>query len=80
MDFWIPILAPLVVELLKWLIPQLPKPSLPILCTIAGALLETALPLLGHESQGLVQGAGLGAAGVGLREMLDQLGKRRMLP
>lgn len=72
-----PIIAPLIVALVKTITTKLPKWSLPLIAGIAGGLVEvinsfaTGAPLTGY------QGIALGLAGVGVREFVDQLGKAR---
>jgi hypothetical protein len=55
-------------------LPQIPKPWLPVLGPLLGALIEIAATgqVVGA---GTATGAALGAAGVGLREILNQLAK-----
>lgn len=70
----IAVVVPLVVALLKKLIPSIPKPLLPIGATALGVLSDFLLAKAGalpHTS--LALGALAGASGVGVREILDQL-------
>lgn len=71
----IPLLVPAALAVLKHLAPRLPKVWLPILAPLLGALIEALAS--GDLGPGTPLGAALGAAGVGLREILDQLRKRR---
>lgn len=66
----IPAVVPVVIAVIKFFIPKLPSVWLPILAPILGAVAE--LLLSGNFG---VWGAVAGAAGVGLREIVDQLKK-----
>jgi hypothetical protein len=65
----IPILVPLVIALLKWLMPKIPPVFIPVLAALLGALADYCMTGSGKY------GAYLGAAGVGLREIVDQIRK-----
>lgn len=69
----IPLVVPLVVATAKTLIGKLPTWSLPILATGLGALLNWVLGLAHQPNTTLLNGALLGAAGVGVRELYDQI-------
>lgn len=71
----IPLVVPLVIGLLKTWLPNLPKVVLPILAPILGALADIGLHFAGAPTVGPIWGAALGTAGVGLREIADQLRK-----
>lgn len=68
----IPALTPLIILSIKTLWKQVPSVMLPYLAPIIGALLV----MLGNATDTInispILGMFLGAAGVGLREMLDQ--------
>lgn len=69
----IPVIVPAILAVAKFFIPHLPKVSLPILAIVLGAAAEFALShTVGANT---VLGAILGSAGVGLRELVDQLRK-----
>jgi hypothetical protein len=79
LEFWTSLIAlavPILISLTKLLLPSIPKVALPILAPILGA----ALAIVGYytglmgESHPLI-GALLGAVGVWLREVVDQLKK-----
>ena len=72
----IPLLVPLIVALAKSVIKFLPSWSLPILAAALGELLNFISGLLGGPSTTLIGGVVLGAAGTGLREIVDQLKNR----
>jgi hypothetical protein len=74
LQWLIPILVPALIAVLKTLTPQLPKHWLPILAPVLGALLDLASTQ--SLGAGTAWGAALGSAGVGLREILDQIKKR----
>jgi hypothetical protein len=69
----IPALVPIIIAVIKLLLPRLPKVWLPILAPLLGAATEWLLS--GQFSQGTLLGAIAGAAGVGLREIVDQVKK-----
>lgn len=72
----IPVVVPLVLAVLKVLFPKIPKVWIPWLAPILGAAAEIGLYYAGAVQQANpLLGAALGQAGVGLREMVDQLKK-----
>lgn len=66
-------IVPAVILLIKTLVPRLPKALLPILAPLVGAALEIVGYYSGLTGGSVVTGAVLGALGVWLREVLDQL-------
>jgi hypothetical protein len=74
----IPVVVPAAIAVLKHFLPQIPKPWLPLLAPLLGA----ALDILATQQfgPGTALGAALGAAGTGLREILDQLRKSLLPP
>ena len=70
----LPILVPALIMVIKAMIPKLPKVWLPILAPVLGAGIEFAAT--GVFGANTVVGAVLGSAGVGLREILDQVKKQ----
>ncbi len=69
----IPVVVPVAIAALKQWLPRLPKAWLPVLAPVLGAGLDI---LTTHQvGAGTALGAALGAAGVGLREIVDQLRK-----
>lgn len=73
----IPLVVPMLVAVAKTLIQALPKWSLPIIAAGLGELLNYLSGLMGGPSTTLLNGVILGAAGTGLREILDQLNQKR---
>lgn len=69
----IPVLVPLIIALGKFAVPKIPSWILPILAPAIGALIDylTSLGVGGHASP--IASALLGAAGVGVREIYDQV-------
>tara|TARA_R110000868_G_scaffold329464_1_gene590306 strand:+ start:108 stop:458 length:351 start_codon:yes stop_codon:yes gene_type:complete len=75
----IPLLVPLAVACIKFLLPKVPKALLPILAPAIGAGIDAvASYATGHQSN-LIAAALLGSAGVGLREIFDQV-KQQVMP
>lgn len=73
-----PILAPIIVTLVKLVLSKLPKWLLPILAALSGVGIDFAYGLATTTYQSNVFiGALLGLAGVGLREVVDQLNKSK---
>lgn len=72
----IPFATPLLIALLKGLAPHIPKLWLPIIAPILGALLDIIIHYAGGQNVGVLTGALLGSAGVGVREVLDQVKTR----
>lgn len=72
----IPAAVPLVIAVVKLLLPRIPKVWLPILAPVLGALADIFIQgAQGGAIQAPWLGAALGAAGVGLREIADQVRK-----
>jgi hypothetical protein len=76
----IPLITPILIMVAKVVAPKLPKTLLPILAPILGAGLDILMHFAGLGSGGPLLGAILGAAGVGVREILDQLRKQQATP
>ena len=75
----IPLLVPIVVAVLKKLLPFVPGWALPILAPALGALIDWIGALAtGHAANPIVA-ALLGSAGVGVREIYDQV-KQKIAP
>lgn len=70
-----PIVAPVVVALSKGAILRLPKWSLPLIAGLAGGTLDLVTALTTAHQGNFAYGAMLGLAGVGVRELIDQLTK-----
>lgn len=72
----IPLLVPLIIAGLKALIPRIPKVWLPVLAPLLGAAIDIAAYYAGVTAGASpVLAAALGSAGVGLREIVDQMKK-----
>jgi hypothetical protein len=70
----IPVVVPLVIAVIKFFLPKLPSAWLPILAPILGAAVD--LVCGGTWGSGTIMAAIAGSAGVGLREIVDQMKKR----
>jgi hypothetical protein len=71
----IPLLVPLAIAFLKLILPRVPSAWIPVLAPILGMLADlAAAKATGGVSSPMI-GAVLGSAGVGLREVVDQLRK-----
>lgn len=69
----IPVLVPLIIAIGKWALPKVPVWILPILAPALGALIDWLTTLATGSTASPALGAVLGSAGVGLRELLDQV-------
>jgi len=69
----IPLAVPLAIFGLKSIWDRIPKPLLPVLGPILGVAADLLLQYGGASTFGPQWGAVLGAAGVGLREIYDQV-------
>lgn len=72
----IAVAVPLLISLVKAEIPKLPGWTLPILAPLLGFLVDQGLGAVGVAHAGGAWGLVLGAAGVGLREVKDQVQQR----
>lgn len=72
----IPLLSTLIVAIGKFFAPRIPTWALPIVCAGLGTLLDYVGSLITGNAVSPLVGAVLGAAGVGLREVVDQLKTR----
>lgn len=70
-----PLIVPVLVAALKKAIQNMPKQFIPILAILIGAAIDIINNFLTGGGGGLFQGAILGAAGIGVREVLDQFRK-----
>jgi hypothetical protein len=71
----IPMLVPMLVAVVKYYVPLLPKLWLPVLTPVLGAALDIVNYYIGLDSWGPMWGAFLGALGVFVREVYDQVKK-----
>jgi hypothetical protein len=69
----IPLAVPVLIALLKMVVPSLPGVWLPLLAPLLGAAADIFLHYAGVSTLGPTWGALLGSAGVGLREIQDQV-------
>jgi hypothetical protein len=69
----VPILVPIAVWLVKLGTDRIPKEFLPILAAGFGVLGDYVQGLVTLGGHGIIVGALLGLAGVGVREVIDQL-------
>lgn len=72
----IPVVVPLLIAGIKQVTQRIPGYLLPILAPLLGAGLDILTFYATGHSLGPVWGAALGSAGVGLREVVDQLKQR----
>jgi glycerol uptake facilitator-like aquaporin len=71
----IPLVVPILISGVKLIIPKLPKMWLPIIAPVLGAVAAIALHFAGAEGVSIWVGSLLGMAGVGMREIADQVAK-----
>lgn len=71
----IPLIGPMIVAVIKRAIPLVPKAFLPAIPVVIGAIAEFVLQQVGNPTYGWLAAMLVGAAGTGLREVADQLGK-----
>ena len=72
---FVPIISPLITAGLKWVLPRIPSWAIPILCTALGTLSGYIGQLSLGGDLSVFAIAGLGLAGIGVRELVDQLKK-----
>lgn len=72
---FVPIISPLITAGLKWFLPRIPSWTIPIICTALGTLSGYIGQLSLGGDLSVFAMAGLGIAGIGVRELLDQLKK-----
>jgi hypothetical protein len=76
----IPILVPALIALLKSWVPKIPRSWLPILAPVLGALIDAATAYLAGKEVNPVLAMALGSAGVGFREIYDQVSGNAQKP
>lgn len=69
------IIGVMVTSLIKRVTPSIPKVFLPMIPMFVGTLAEFILQQVGNPTHGWIAAMLVGAAGTGLREVADQLGK-----
>ena len=72
-------LAPVVIALVKYLVPKIPTVWLPFAAPIAGMLIDVLAQFVGSAGVSPLVAAFAGLAGVGVREAVDQV-KQRIKP
>lgn len=75
-QFLTPVIVPLVIAGMKKLMPKLPGFLLPIIAPVIGVVIDLVNSFVTTHSTNLFAAAALGLAGVGLREVKDQLSKK----
>lgn len=68
-----PVLVPMLVAGIKWLTPKIPTWSLPLIAGSLGGLTGLISNIASHNTGNLWLSVALGLAGVGVREVVDQL-------
>lgn len=76
----VPILTPLLIAGLKWLVPRLPGYTIPVICTALGTLLSYIAQWAITNTDNVGLAVALGLASIGVREVLDQLKKVVVTP
>lgn len=74
----IPVAVPLLIAILKWAVAFIPAWILPILAPILGGLLDAGIAYLSGGTASPIVAMILGSAGVGLRELVDQMKKPKV--
>jgi hypothetical protein len=69
----IPLVVPMLIAFLKTKLPTVPSWALPLLAPVLGSLADVVLQASGVHTGGALKGALLGSAGVGLRELANQV-------
>ena len=68
-----PVIVPLVITGVKKVVPLIPTWLLPTLCPLIGVVIDFITHLSTGSNMNFAVSAALGLAGVGLREIVDQL-------
>jgi len=71
-------ITPVLIEVIKWAAPKIPGKIIPIVAPALGAMADMAGSYAGLWASNPIAGALLGMAGVGLRELYDQLMKSKI--
>lgn len=72
---WVPIVATVLTAIFKVVLPSIPKPSIPFICILLGALVDAINAWTTGGSANPVTMLIMGPIGIGLREMYDQAKK-----
>lgn len=75
----IPVIVPILIAIGKYLAPKVPTILLPVVAPILGILIGLIDNQISGGQASPLLAAALGAAGVGLREIVDQV-KQKILP
>lgn len=75
---WVPIVATVLTAIFKVVLPSIPKPAIPFLCIVLGALVDAINAWTTGGSANPITMLIMGPIGIGLREMLDQAKKSVM--
>lgn len=70
---WLAFLIPVLLAFAKGLLPNLPPKYLPLIAIVLGAASDALASYLSGNTPNPALGAVLGSAGVGIRELVDQL-------
>lgn len=76
----IPVLVPVLIALAKMAVPKIPAVWLPVIAPVLGAGIELLGHFAGVSSGNPLVSAVLGSAGVGVREIFDQVKQRLGAP
>ena len=75
-----PVIVPLVIALAKSWAPQIPSWALPLIAPVLGVVIDVINSYASGQANNLVVAALLGLAGVGVREIKDQLTPAKPTP
>lgn len=75
---WLVIVVPLVITALKMLVPKIPSSWLPVIAPLLGTLGDGLTSYFTGNAPNPALGALYGAAGVGIREVIDQIKQAAM--
>jgi hypothetical protein len=70
-----PVVVPMLIALVKKVLPQVPSWALPIIAPLLGVALEVINSLATTQAANFWAAAALGLAGIGVREVADQVKK-----
>ncbi len=82
-QFWtfgIAAATPIIVNFLKKAVPQAPSWSLPLICPVLGIALGFAMNWVAGTKLTWIDGAQLGALGIAIRELTNQLVTKQLQP
>lgn len=73
LQFLTPVITPLILALAKKVAPRIPSKAIPIAAPAIGAVIAGISAIGANNPSNLALGAALGMAGVGIREIKDQI-------